>query len=66
MTRLVGLVFAVLGVALFGYVAMVTWIPEPEWEARMIALGMPLSYMMALGGALLAGAGLWMVFRRRP
>lgn len=45
---------------------MVTWIPEPEWEARMIALGMPLSYMMALGGALLAGAGLWMVFRRRP
>jgi hypothetical protein len=65
MSRLVGLLFALLGVAMFGYVALATWVPDPRWEAQMIALGMPLSYLMALGGALLAGAGLWMLLRRR-
>lgn len=66
MSRLVGVVFVVLGLALFGYSALATWSADPSWEARMIALGMPLSYLMALGGALIAGAGVWMLFRRRP
>lgn len=66
MGRALGMVIALLGLVVLGYVAMATWVPEPRWEARMIALGMPLSYMLALGGALMASVGFWMLFRRRP
>lgn len=66
MGRLAGLVAALLGVALLVYMALVNYADGPQWDRALVAIGMPLSYLLTLAGALLVGLGVWLLVRRRP
>jgi hypothetical protein len=66
MGRLAGLVAALLGAALLVYMALVNYADGPQWDRALVAIGMPLSYLLTLAGALLVGLGVWLLFRRRP
>ncbi|MCI3134628.1 hypothetical protein [Phenylobacterium aquaticum] len=66
MGRLAGLVAALLGVVLLVYMALVNYADGPQWDRALVAIGMPLSYLLTLAGALLFGLGVWLLFRRRP
>ena len=66
MGRFVGLLLTLGGAALLAYMAAVNYADGPQWDRALIAIGMPLSYLLTLAGALLVGLGLWMLFRRKP
>lgn len=58
--RVFALTVAAAGVLLFAYMMQVTYNTAPEWDHKLIALGMPLSFLLPLLGAMMATLGLVM------
>ncbi len=59
--RLSALVMIVGGGVLFGYMMRVSYGGTPEWDHKLIAIGMPMSFLLPVLGALLVSFGLAML-----
>lgn len=49
------------GGVLFGYMMRVSYGGTPEWDRKLIEIGMPLSFLLPVIGALLVSFGLAML-----
>jgi LPXTG-motif cell wall-anchored protein len=47
------------------FMALVNYADGPQWDHALVTIGMPLSYLLTLAGALLFGLGVWLLFRRK-
>lgn len=59
--HLTALAMIVGGGLLFGYMMQVSYGGAPEWDRKLIAIGMPLSFLLPVIGALLVSFGLAML-----
>lgn len=55
--RIVGFLFLAAGVALFAFMMQVTYDTAAEWDRMLIRIGMPLSFLLPMVGALIAALG---------
>ena len=58
--RLFAAVIAAAGLGLFAYMMQVTYDTAPEWDRRLIEIGMPLSFLLPLLGAFMTAMGVAM------
>lgn len=59
--RIVGLLLLAAGVALFAFMMQVTYDTAAEWDRMLIQIGMPLSFLLPMVGALIAALGAVMI-----
>ncbi|HEX5380519.1 MAG TPA: hypothetical protein VFW47_18210 [Phenylobacterium sp.] len=55
--RIVAGLLIVLGAALFAYMMQVSYGTSAEWDRRLFALGMPLSFLLPAVAALMVAVG---------
>lgn len=59
--HLSALAMIVGGALLFGYMMRVSYGGTPEWDRKLIEIGMPMSFLLPVFGALLVSFGLAML-----
>lgn len=55
--RLTAALFVIVGAALFAYMMQVTYGTAIEWDRKLIAIGMPLSFLLPAVAALMVAVG---------
>jgi len=63
LARFLGLAMFLGAAAALVYLTLISFVDSREWMNILLAVGMPLMYVLFLGAFAVAGLGLWMFLR---